>query len=275
LITLKYAYLYAKTVTLGETHWPETNRVMLRNRRIGCSMSGIAQFVTARGINTLKQWCEEGYKNIEYYDEVYSDWLAIPKSIKKTSIKPSGTVSLLAGATPGVHFPENVCYIRRIRLSKYSDLIEPLKEAGYKIEPCFGSEDTTVVVEMPVKIGDHVRSVSQVSVWEQAGMAAFMQRYWADNQVSCTITFRKDEANQLEPLLNIYQYQLKGISFLPLLVDGETPHKQMPYESITDKKYNELSSKLKPIKFKGIRNESADVEKFCNNDVCVIAASKK
>src|ERR1700733_11955060 len=45
LITLKYAYLYAKTVTLGETHWPDTNRVMLRNRRIGCSMSGIVQFI--------------------------------------------------------------------------------------------------------------------------------------------------------------------------------------------------------------------------------------
>jgi adenosylcobalamin-dependent ribonucleoside-triphosphate reductase len=273
LVTLKYAYLYAKTVTLGETHWPETNRVMLRNRRIGCSMSGIVQFVTNRGLNELKTWCEEGYKKVEYYDEVYSDWLAIPKSIKKTSIKPSGTVSLLAGATPGVHFPENVCYIRRIRLSVHSELVEPLKEAGYKIEPCFGSENSTVVVEMPVKIGDKIRSVNQVSVWEQAAMAAFLQRYWADNQVSCTITFRKDEETQIQPLLNFYQYQLKGISFLPLL-DGVTPHKQMPYESITDKKYQELISNLKPVKFKGIRNESAEVEKFCSNDVCEIKISK-
>ena len=122
---------------------------------------------------------------------------------------------------------------------------------------------------MPVKIGDKIRSVSQVSVWEQAALAAFMQRYWADNQVSCTITFRKEEKEQLEPVLNFYQYQLKGISFLPLL-EGTASHKQMPYESITDKKYQELISKLKPIKFKGIRNEEADVEKFCNNDVCVL-----
>ena len=100
LITLKYAYLYAKTVTLGQTHWAETNRVMLRNRRIGCSMSGIAQFVGKYGLNTFKEWCEEGYKKLEYYDEVYADWLAIPKSIKKTSIKPSGAVSLLAERLP-------------------------------------------------------------------------------------------------------------------------------------------------------------------------------
>ena len=51
--TLKYAYLYAKTVTLGRTHWSDTNRVMLRNRRIGCSVSGVAQFITNRGLDEL------------------------------------------------------------------------------------------------------------------------------------------------------------------------------------------------------------------------------
>ena len=35
LRTLKFAYLYAKTVTLGKTHWAESNKVVLRNRRIG------------------------------------------------------------------------------------------------------------------------------------------------------------------------------------------------------------------------------------------------
>ena len=273
IVTLKYAYLYAKTVTLGQTHWPETNRVMLRNRRIGCSMSGIAQFVSAKGLHTLKNWCEQGYAAIERYDEVYSDWLAIPKSIKKTSVKPSGTVSLLAGATPGIHFPESKCYIRRVRLSKHSDLIAPLKEAGYKLEPCYGSEDSTVVVEVPVKVGDGIRTVKEVSIWEQLGLAAFMQRYWADNQVSCTVSFRKDEADQIKPALDLYQYQLKGISFLPIL-DGKTTYRQMPYEAITDKKYDEMVSKLGALKLRGIKNEEADVEKFCNNDVCIIQPKK-
>lgn len=269
MTTLKYAYLYAKTVTLGQTHWSETNRVMLRNRRIGCSMSGIVQFLANRGIHEFKLWCETGYKKIEYYDEIYSDWLAIPKSIKKTSIKPSGTVSLVAGATPGVHFPENVHYIRRMRLSKYSDLVGPLKDAGYHVEPCFGSEDSTVVVEIPVKVGDKLRPVKEVSIWEQAALAAFLQRYWADNQVSCTISFRKEERDQIKHLLNFYQYQLKGISFLPILEVGGA-YKQMPYETITSEQYDSISAKLKPIKFKGIKNEEADVERFCSNDVCEI-----
>lgn len=266
LVTLKYAYLYAKTVTLGQTHWAETNKVMLRNRRIGCSMSGIAQFITSRGIHTLKNWCEEGYKAIERYDDVYSDWLAIPKSIKKTSIKPSGTVSLLAGATPGIHYPENSTYIRRMRLSKHSDLIQPLKDAGYKIEPCYGSEDSTLVVEIPVKVGEGIRTLKEVSMWEQLSLAAFMQRYWADNQVSCTVTFNKTEAEQIKYALDMYQYQLKGISFLPLLDSGA--YRQMPYESISQKKYDELVSKLGPLRLRGIKNEEADVEKFCTNDSC-------
>lgn len=268
--TLKYAYLYAKTVTLGQTHWPETNRVMLRNRRIGCSMSGVAQFITKHGLHTLKDWCEQGYAAIEKYDEIYSDWLAIPKSIKKTSIKPSGTVSLLAGATPGMHYPESRFYIRRVRLSKWSDLIKPLEEAGYNIEPCFGSEDTTSVVEIPVDNGEGsgIRTVDDVSMWEQLSLAAFLQRHWADNQVSCTVTFKKEEADQIAHALNFFQYQLKGISFLPKIEKGA--YKQMPYEKIDESKFNEMVKNLKPLKLKKIKNEEADVERFCSNDVCIL-----
>ncbi|RHY38836.1 hypothetical protein DYB30_005158, partial [Aphanomyces astaci] len=122
-VCIRYAYLYAKTVTLGQTHWPITNRVMLRNRRIGCSMSGIAQFITQRGLHELKDWCMQGYDAIQAYDKTYSDFLAIPRSIKTTSIKPSGTVSLLAGATPGMHYPESRFYIRRVRLDRGSELL--------------------------------------------------------------------------------------------------------------------------------------------------------
>ena len=66
---------------------------MLRNRRIGCSVSGVAQFITNRGIDELKEWLNDGYDVIQEWDKQYSDWLAVPNSIKTTSVKPSGTVS--------------------------------------------------------------------------------------------------------------------------------------------------------------------------------------
>ncbi len=266
--TLKFAYLYAKTVTLGKTHWPETNRITLRNRRIGCSMSGIAQFLAKWGIETFRQWCDEGYKTVRYYDDVYSEWMAIPKSIKVTSVKPSGTVSLLAGATPGMHYPESLFYIRRMRIDNKSALVPPLTEAGYKVEPCIGQEDSTVVVEIPVAIDDNVWPLSKVSMWEQLSLAAFLQRYWADNQVSCTITFKPEEADQIIPALHYFQYQLKGVSFLPRVDKGAFP--QMPYEAITEEQYKKISSKLKPLNLNGIREEEVEPERFCNNDTCEI-----
>ena len=267
--TLKYAYLYAKTVTLGGTHWADTNRVMLRNRRIGCSVSGVAQFITKNGLGELKDWLEDGYDVIKEWDTKYSDWFAVPRSIKTTSVKPSGTVSLLAGATPGLHYPESRFYIRRIRLSKHSELIEPMKKAGYKIEPAFGSEDTTSVVEVPVDVGEGIRTASELSIWEQFSLAAFMQRHWADNQVSCTVTFNPEtEGDEISHVLNYFQYHLKGISLLPRHDYGA--YKQMPYESIDENEYKKQVSKLSKLSFGVIKNEEAEIDKFCNNDSCEV-----
>tara|TARA_R110000751_G_scaffold272652_1_gene372853 strand:- start:1912 stop:3933 length:2022 start_codon:yes stop_codon:yes gene_type:complete len=267
LVTLKYAYLYAKSVTLGKTHWPETNRVMLRNRRIGCSMSGIAQFVADKGIGTLQSWMDKGYHHIQKLDKEYSDWMAIPRSIKTTSIKPSGTVSLLAGATPGIHFPESRYYIRRMRIGIDSALVPALEKAGYKLEPAFGSEKSTLVVEIPVDIGEGVRTLDTVSMWEQLSLAALAQKYWADNQVSCTVTFDPEtEGPQIANALDIFQYQLKGISFLPRLEVGAYP--QMPYESIDEETYEEIKNGLSKLSFGRIRGEEVVIERFCDNDVC-------
>lgn len=265
--TLKFAYLYGKTVTLGKTPWARTNRVLLRNRRIGLSQSGIQQAVAKLGIEQYRKWCEEGYKTVRYYDDVYSEWLAIPKSVKVTSVKPSGSVSLLAGATPGMHWPENRVYIRRMRLSEFSDLVAPLKAAGYHVEPDAYSPNT-LVVEIPVKIEEPVRMASEVSMWEQLAMAAFLQKYWADNQVSATITFNPaTEGAQIAHALNYFQYQLKGVSFLPRFEAGA--YAQMPYEGISDAKYTELMSSVTPVNF-GATHEAAEQEKYCSNDSCTI-----
>jgi adenosylcobalamin-dependent ribonucleoside-triphosphate reductase len=269
LRTLKFAYLYAKTVTLSKTHWPETNRVMLRNRRIGCSVSGVAQFVGQRGLGTLQEWLVKGYDTIQKWDQVYSDWMAIPHSVKISTCKPSGTVSLLAGATPGIHFPKSRYYIRRVRMSKFSPLIQKLEKSGYKVEPCFGAEDTTSVVEVPVDIGPGIRTLVEVSMWEQLAMAAFMQRYWADNMVSCTVSFDpKTEGPQIQYALDYYQYQLKGISFLPNLAEGA--YAQMPYQDITEKQYKDMTKDLKKLTFGKIKGEEVEPERFCTNDSCEI-----
>ena len=75
----------------------------------------------------------------------------------------------------------------------------------------------------------------------KVALATFLQRYWSDNQVSCTVTFKPEEASQIEPILNYYKYDLKSISFLPKVEMGA--YAQMPYEAITKEVYEKMASK--------------------------------
>lgn len=266
--TLKFAYLYAKTVTLLPTHNPRTNQVTLRNRRIGLSQSGIVQAFAKFGHRVvLKDFCDTGYNEIKRWDEIYSEWLCVQHSIKVTSVKPSGTVSLVAGATPGIHYPEASTYWRRVRLSIDSPLVKILSDAGFHIEPDFKDKDRTVVVKFGVS-DERVKPVSKVSMWEQMVNVVDYQRYWADNQVSCTVKFNPAEANEIAHLLETFEDQLKGISFLPISNHG---YVQAPYEACTPEEVAEYNSKIVSTDYTDFIGHDAEGAKFCDSDKCVIA----
>ena len=266
--TLKYAYLYAKSVTLVNTHWQETNAVMLKNRRMGISQTGIIEAFVKHGRRTIIDWCDQAYAFIKGLDEEYSNWLCIPHSIKLTTVKPSGSVSLLPGVTPGIHYPHSEYYIRRIRLSNNSDLIEPIKLAGYNVETDAYSPNT-VVAEFPVHEKYFDRSKNDVSIWEQAQNAADYQKFWSDNQVSITITFQLDEADQVSHVLECFEDKLKSVSFLPISEHG---YKQAPYEEISKEQFDEMNSKIRPL-FLGNSRDRAIGERYCDSDKCEIDLS--
>ena len=265
LRTLKIAYLYGKTITLVKTHWPETNQRMLKNRRIGLSQSGVIQAFEKFGRRKVYNWCDKAYDEVQAWDKLYSDWLCIPRSIRTTSIKPSGTVSLLNGSTPGIHFAESEYYIRRIRFAESSELVAHLREAGYNIEEAFGQKGT-VVVEFPVKESFFEKSKADVSMWEQLEIAAQYQYYWADNSVSVTVTFNDQEAPHVKDALQMYENRLKAVSFLRY---SNTGYRQAPYEAITKEQYEEMVAKVKPIT-KIETSSAGSGTKFCTNDSCEI-----
>ena len=263
----------------------------------------MAQFVARRGLHELQTWCERGFVKIQECDEEYSEWFAIPRSIKTTSIKPSGTVSLLAGATPGMHFPSSRFYLRRVRFSNSSALLVPIRAAGYPIEPSVTQPDTTCVVEFPIDAGAGIRTEKEVGMWEQLSFSAFLQKHWADNQVSCTVTFDPaTEGPQLEAALAYFQYQLKGVSFLPRIEQGAYP--QMPIQEvrcactrayqqlkrslysfhgsllffpnaqIDEAEYRTRVAKLRlPLQFSAPRSgEEPIIDRFCDSDTCQLTA---
>ena len=273
--TLKFAYLYAKTVTLLPTHWEETNAIMQRNRRIGTSMSGVANFADRVGMPELRDWMDQGYKVVKSYDTVYSEWLGIRESIKMTTIKPSGTVSILAGESPGVHWTVGGQYfLRAIRFSNGDPMLPLFKMANYRVEPASESPDTTSVVFFPIKSGA-TRSEKDVTIFEKMSLAATAQRYWSDNSVSVTVSFDSEkEAEHVGTVLHMYDGQLKTVSFLP---QGNFVYPQMPYTQITAQEYEEATMKLFPIDFSGVyAGMAADAigEAYCTTDACEIKLIK-
>jgi adenosylcobalamin-dependent ribonucleoside-triphosphate reductase len=271
LRTLKFAYLYGKTVTLVPTHWQITNGIMQRNRRIGTSLTGIASFSDEYGLPTVRDWMDEGYKTIRKYDHAYSEWLCVRESIRVTTVKPSGSVSLLSGATPGVHWgPGGNYFLRAIRFGNTDPMIHLFKAAGYKMEADLVSANTTVVY-FPVHSG-HPRSEKDVTLFEKIGLAATTQKYWSDNGVSVTLSFDKEtETKHVAPALHMYEGQLKAVSFLPM---GNMTYPQQPYTQITQEEYNAYLGKIKKINwsaiYDGVDNLEAMGEAYCTTDVCEI-----
>ena len=275
--TLKFAYLYAKTVTLLPTHWAETNAIMQRNRRIGTSMSGVANFADNRGLPLLREWMDKGYETIKYYDTTYSEWLGIRESIKTTTIKPSGTVSILAGESPGVHWtPGGKYFMRTIRFANSDPMLPLFKMANYKVEPASESPNTTSVVYFPIK-SESKRAEKDVSIYEKMALAAYAQRYWSDNSVSVTISFDPEkESSAVGTVLHLYDGQLKTVSFLP---SGNFTYPQMPYTQITEEEYEEQGTlRLFPIDFSGVyAGMAADAigEAYCTTDACEVKLIKE
>lgn len=274
--TLKFAYLYAKTVTLLPTHWEETNAIMQRNRRIGTSMSGVADFADSNGMPVLRDWMDDGYKTVQRYDNIYSEWLGVRESIKMTTIKPSGTVSILAGESPGVHWtPGGKYFNRTIRFSNDDPMLPLFRMANYLVEPASESPGTTSVVYFPIKSQSN-RSEKDVTVFEKIALAAAAQRYWSDNSVSVTVSFDKEkEKHHVGTVLHMYDGQLKTVSFL---ASGNGTYPQMPYTQITENQYSEATGKLFPIDLTGVYSGmAADAigEAYCTTDSCEIKFVKE
>jgi ribonucleoside-triphosphate reductase len=273
--TLKFAYLYAKTVTLLPTHWEETNAIMQRNRRIGTSMSGVADFADNNGMPVLREWMNQGYKTVQRYDNIYSEWLGVRESIKMTTVKPSGTVSILAGQSPGVHWtPGGKYFNRAIRFSNEDPMLPLFRMANYRVEPASESPDTTSVVFFPIQ-SQAKRAERDVTIFEKMSLAAVAQRYWSDNSVSVTVSFDpEEESEHVGTVLHMYDGQLKTVSFLP---SGNMTYPQMPYTQITEKEYNDSSMNLFPIDFSGVyagMASDAIGEAYCTTDSCEIKLIK-
>lgn len=246
-------------------HLEDTQDIVHRNMRMGIGLTGIAQAMDKLG------WCDEVYKKLRLYDEEYSKRCGYPTSIKLTTIKPSGTLSLLAGVTPGVHPGYSQYFIRRIRIANNSNLLHTCRSNGYHIEAVKnfdGTEDhNTSVVEFPCSYPAGTITAKDMTAIDQLELVKRLQTEWSDNSVSCTVYYKPEELDEIkEWLKENYNDSVKTVSFL---LHSEHGFDQAPYEEITKERYEELMSQVRPITSVEVDESDFALEE-CSTGACPI-----
>ncbi|MBC6350480.1 ribonucleoside-triphosphate reductase, adenosylcobalamin-dependent [Lactobacillus melliventris] len=265
----RLATRFAKRVTFSSYDWEISRNIISKNRRIGVSMSGIQDWLLNdlghRVVTGFEDSVDEetgekikkpiydpqgikmvtsAYQAVVDADKEYSKTLNCNESIKHTTVKPSGTVAKLAGASEGMHFHYAGYLIQRIRFQASDPLLKALDACGYYSEPDIYSPNTTCV-EFPLRAAHadskNFASAGTVSIEEQFATQAFLQTYWSDNAVSCTVTFQSDEGDKITPLFKQYRHVIKSTSLLPYY-GGSL--KQAPKEPIDKEKYEERKAEI-------------------------------
>ena len=264
---LQYTYRVNKHSLALHCSLKETEDIVHKNMRMGIGMTGILQATPEQ-----RSWLKDAYTELRYYDSYYSDLKGFPKSIKLTTVKPSGTLSLLAGVTPGVHpSPAGPYYYRRVRMTADSPLVELCKKHGYNVEPAIefdgSNSKTTKVVTFPCKIGEGVPIESNFTYEQQLNVVRRMQKEWSDNSVSCTVYYKKEDLPAIKEYLKKYfPTEMKTVSFL--LSQGHG-FRQAPYETITEEQYNAEIKNITPITSANISEDSFEVID-CATSACPI-----
>ena len=218
-------------------HQKETEAIVHKNMRMGIGVTGVLQATEEQ-----RSWLTDAYKELRSFDEYYSQKHGFNKSIKLTTCKPSGTLSLLPGVTSGIHPAYAQYMIRRVRIAAGHPLIETCKQNGYKVEAqrnFDGTEDhSTMVVEFPFAYPEGTKLAAEMTAIDQLKEVRKLQEDWSDNSVSCTVYYRKEELPEIrEYLKKNYKNGHKSLSFL---LHSDHGFHQAPIEEITKEQFDEI-----------------------------------
>ena len=225
-------------------HNKETEKIVNSQMRMGIGVTGYLQASAKQ-----KKWLKDAYVHLREFDVAYSAAHNFPTSVKLTTCKPSGTLSLLPGVTPGAHPGFAQYMIRRISMASNHPLVDVCRDHGYDIEYRLnfdGSADrSTVVVAFPFSFPEGTVLAKDMTAIDQLKVVKEIQSSWADNSCSVTVYYKKEELPEIKKYLaKHYATTHKSLSFL-LRVDSG--FKQMPYEEITREQYDALVAKTRLI----------------------------
>lgn len=263
-------------MTLPSLEIHEWDKVAKRDNLIGCSLTGWQDMVNATDMSidtqrdllrTLKLVTDEECKR-------YAKELGITPPVLSTTIKPSGTLSLLPTVSSGIHYSHSEYYIRRIRVSADDPLAKAMIDKGMKWKPEVGqnAEDCrTIVFEFPVK-SPSGRTKSDVSAIEQLeNYIMFMEEY-VDHNVSITVHVRDHEWDEVEEFVWENWDKIMAVSFIP---HNDSFYELLPYETITEAEYNKAMDEIIQIDYTTLflddTGKDFDVsESNCDSGICPV-----
>ena len=243
-------------------HLKETEDIVHKNMRMGIGVTGVLQATEEQ-----RSWLSDTYRRLREFDFKYSHAHGFPESVKLTTVKPSGTLSLLPGVTSGCHPAYSQYMIRRIRIAADHPLVQVCREHGYPVEyqrNFDGSEDhSTMVVSFPFCYPEGTKIAAEMTAIDQLEVVKWLQANWSDNSVSCTVYYRKEELPEIKKYLaKNYKNNHKSLSFL---LHNEHGFHQAPLEEITKEAYDALVASTQLI-------THVDEASFDGGDECASGA---
>lgn len=262
----KYLYRIAKHSLALPCHADETEKIVHNQMRMGIGVTGYLQATEEQ-----RSWLKSSYEELRKFDKAYSLKHNWPESIKLTTTKPSGTLSLLPNVTPGVHPAYSRYYIRRIRIASNNPLIETCKQNGYHIEYQRNFDNTddknTMIISFPVSVPEGTVIAKDLTAIQQMEYVKRLQAEWSDNAVSCTVYYKKEELPEIiEWLKKNYNKNVKTMSFL---LHTDHGFAQAPYEEITKEQFEEYNAKVVPITSGNVIEDGLESME-CISGVCPI-----
>lgn len=237
----KLLYKVQKAITGLDYPYEKTNLITRKNRRLGQSVTGVLQ-----ASEEQLAWLAPGYEALRDFDDKFSASNSLPRSVRLTTVQPSGTLSLLPGVTPGIHPAFAEFYVRRVRFGAADPLVDACRKRGYRVVPDIGidgrEDHTKWVVEFPCRSPEGAVLAKDMTAVDQLEWVKRLQTEWADNAVSVTVYYRKEELPEIKEWLSRnYTSSVKSVSFL-LHSDHNFP--LPPYEEISEAEYEKMLTKI-------------------------------
>ena len=214
---------------------------------LGIGMTGIASGAVFK-LNmkeAAKVACDE--------NERLAKVLGINKAARVTTVKPSGTTSLVLGTSSGIHAWHDDYYIRRIRLGKNEALYTYLSMYHPEmLEDDFFKPTLQSIVSVPQRApeGSITRKESAMDMLERIKT---INKNWIKpghrkganmHNVSATVTIKQDEWGTVGEWLYENKEYFTALSFLP---EDLGSYKQPPYETITKEEFEAVVSSLHSV----------------------------